>query len=288
MVYENSVDIILYLSIILSMKYDISQARLAYDSYTGNYGAANFAQFSPAYAQTNEDVREIFWTLAPKPGMHVLTVAGSGDQALRYKMAGAAHVDTFDITFNAKMMMDIKTTAIQKLSRADYVELINSVSRIRNIADIPQYQKIAEFLPEDTRQYIQNMCGARLVRGGLYFETLYNDEYAKLQKLITKPFNFIWTDLSELSTHLTQQYDHIYLSNILQYRPEPGYVTPLILNLTRFLKPGGLIVVNVVPFFVGQDIEVIRHLKRQVEAQGIGTVKMIHNHFFDMCVLQKR
>lgn len=55
-----------------------------------------------------------------------------------------------------------------------------------------------------------------------------------------------------------------------------------------YIKPGGLIVVNVVPFFVDQDIEVVRHLKRQVEAQGIGTVKMIHNHFFDMYVLQKR
>ena len=55
-----------------------------------------------------------------------------------------------------------------------------------------------------------------------------------------------------------------------------------------YIKPGGLIVVNVAPFFVDQDIEAVRHLKHQVEAQGIGRVKMIRNHFFDMCVLEKR
>lgn len=270
------------------MKYDIAQARSCYDLHTGDYGAANFAQFSPAYAQTNEDIREIFWVLQPKPGMRVLTVAGSGDQALHYAMAGASHIDTFDITFNAKMMMDIKTSAIQKLNRADYINLINSTSRTRNIADVPEFQQIIDYMPSDTRDYVRQMRGARLVRGGSYFEMLYNDEYARLRKIVKGPFNFVWTDLSDLSRHLKMEYDQIYLSNILQYRACPEYVTPLVLDLARFLKPGGVMVVNVAPFFVGEDLEVAMHLKQQATAQGVGTIKMIHDHFFDMCVLQKR
>ena len=286
---NSSVDIKIYLSIIFGMKYDIGQARSAYDSYTGDYGAANFANFSPAYAQTNEDIREVLsWGVRPAPGMDILTVAGSGDQALHYKMAGAAHVDTFDLTFNAKMMMDIKTTAIQKLNHADYTALINLVSRTRNIADVPQYRQIFNYMPADTRKYIQQMNGLRLVRGGIYFEALYSDEYAKLQKLITGPFNFIWTDLSELSAHLTRQYDQIYLSNILQYNADAEYIIPLVVDLARFLKPGGTMMVNVAPFFVGEDLDALRRLQAHVAQCGIGNVKFIHNRLYDMCILQKR
>ena len=271
------------------MKYDIDQARSEYDFTTGQHRGANFAKFSPAYATTNEDIREIMtWSMRPKPGQSVLTVAGSGDQALHYAMAGASHIDTFDITFNAKMMMDIKTTAIQKLNRADYTKFINSVSRTRNIADMPECGRFIDSMPADTRDYIQQMRGARLVRGGCYTEMLYNDEYAKLQKIIKGPFNFIWTDLSDLSRHLKMEYDQIYLSNILQYHARPEYATPLVLDLVRFLKPGGVMMVNVVPFFADDDLEVVMHLKHNVEKQGIGTVNLIHNHLYDMCMLKKR
>lgn len=270
------------------MKYNIYKARLEYNKKTGLHRGDNFAQYSPSYAVTNEDIREVLFALNPPQNAHILTVAGSGDQALHYAMAGASHIDTFDITFNAKMMMDIKTTAIQKLGRPDFIRLINGAARTNNITNISQYQQIAEFLPTDTRNYIQDMHGFRLVRDGAFYETFYNDEYAKLQKLVKEPFNFIWTDLKDLSSHLTQEYDQIYLSNIIQYHAHPEYVTPLIMKLTRFVKPGGIIMVNVVPYFVGDDIEVAQHLKYHAAKSDIGTVKIIQNHLFCMCVLQKR
>lgn len=270
------------------MKYNIYKARSEYNEKTGLHRGDNFAQYSQAYAVTNEDIREVLFALKPPQNAHILTVAGSGDQALHYKMAGVSHIDTFDITFNAKMMMDIKTTAIQKLGRLDFVRLLKEMARTDNIADISQYKKIAESLPADTRNYIQDMRGLRLVRGGAFYETFYNDEYAKLQKLVKEPFNFIWTDLKDLSSHLTQEYDQIYLSNILQYHAHPEYVTPLISDLVRFVKPGGIIMVNVVPYFVDDDMEVCMHLKQHIEKDGIGTVNIIQNHLFCMCVLQKR
>ena len=270
------------------MKYDIKQARLDYNLETGLYQGWGFSQYSPAYAKTNEDIREVLWNLNPQPNAHILTVAGSGDQALHYALSGAAHIDTFDITFNAKMMMDIKTTAIQKLERLDYLRLINAVARSRDMLSVPEYQQIEQFLPDDTRDYVRGMRGAHLVRSGSYFETLYNDEYAKLQKIVNRPFNFIWTDLADLGAHLTQEYDQIYLSNILQYHARPEFVAGLISGLARFVKPGGLIMVNVAPFFVGEDIEVARHLKQYAEKHGLGMVKLIYTHLYHMCVLQKR
>ena len=270
------------------MKYDIKQARLAYNNNTGCYGAANFAQYSPAYVNTNEDIREIIYMLNPGVGAHVLTVAGSGDQALHYKLAGASHIDTFDITFNAKMMMDIKTTAIQHLECADYDCMVRRIAMSNNILAAPMYQQIEKFMPADTRNHVRDMHGARLVRTGSYGEMLFKDEFAKLKKSITGPFNFIWTDLSDLSSHLTQTYDQIYLSNILQYNTDTKVVTPLIMDLARFLKPGGIMVVNVTAYFIPDDLEVVAHLKQHVAQSNIGVVKCMHNHLFDMCILQKR
>ena len=271
------------------MKYDIAQARSEYDFTTGQHRGANFAQFSPAYASTNEDIREIMtWSMRPKPGQSVLTVAGSGDQALHYAMAGASHIDTFDITFNAKMMMDIKTTAIQKLNFKDFRRLICMAGYEDCFADILQYQQIEDALPADIKQYVRDMRGAQLIRRGMGFDGVYNDEFEKLRKIIKGPFNFIWTDLKDLSRHLKIEYDQIYLSNILQYHARSEYVTPLVLDLTRFLKPGGIMMVNVAPFFADDDLEVVMHLRHNVEKQGIGTVDLIHNHLYDMCVLKKR
>ena len=276
------------LSILVSMKPDISQALLSYDIRTGRYAADNFAQYSPAYAVTNEDVREILSALKIKPNSHILTVAGSGDQALHYKLSGASHVDTFDITYNAKMIMDIKTTAIQNLPRSDYALLVSRCSRSNDICDIPQYQQIEQHMPTETREYIRHMRGMFLTRGGPCYDIIYNDEYTKLQKLIAEPFNFIWTDLPELSSHLTQKYDQIYLSNILQYHAKPEYIIPLVNDLSSFLNPGGTMMVNVAPFFVGEDIDALRQMKKSVEDNGIGSVKFIRTHLFHMCVLQKR
>lgn len=271
------------------MKVDMDLARSEYNFNSGQHRGANFARFSPAYATTNEDIREaLSLSMHPTPGMRVLTVAGSGDQPLQYKLAGASQIDTFDITFNAKMMMDIKTTAIKHLSHLDYKILVRQSGHVENISDIPQYQQIARHMPEDTQKYIRDMRGAYLVRHGMCYDMLNQNEFEKLKSMPHRPFNFIWTDLEHLSSHLTQQYDQIYLSNILQYHARPEYVTPLIMDLSRFLAPNGTMLINISPFFADDDMAVVRDLTRHVEKNNIGTVKYIHNHLYDACLLKKR
>ncbi len=274
------------------MEYDLSQARLAYDFVSGEYrkSSGNFACFSPAYVSTNEDVRDALLMLKPKPGARVLTVAGSGDQALFYKLAGAGHVDTFDITFNAKMMMDIKTAAIQVLDRNEYLRLFGQISHSRDIYKIPEYKKVVDYIPDDTREYVRQMRGVRLTRGGMsYMDTvLFKNEYDDLAKKINQPFNFIWTDLTDLSSKLTQSYDQIYLSNILQYRAQPEYITNVISDLATRLVSGGKILVNVAPWFDAVDITALRFLQNKIAQCGVGTVDFIKNHVHHMCVMRKR
>ena len=68
---------------------------------------AFFSQFSLAYIATNENIRyEIGLTETNKKS--ILTIAGSGDQPIFYSLNGAKDIDTFDISFCSKVIMDIK------------------------------------------------------------------------------------------------------------------------------------------------------------------------------------
>ena len=92
-----------------------------------------FSHYSPSYVLTNEDIRWVSG-LTQNKGPRVLTVAASGDHPMFYAMRGATNIDTFDISFCAKVAMDIKTAAIQKLSRDEYVQLLNDMHQAQRIA----------------------------------------------------------------------------------------------------------------------------------------------------------
>ncbi len=269
---------------------DIKQARLAYDSKSGVYidDAPNFACFSPAYVYTNECVRTALRALNPEQGARVLSVAASGDQPLFYKLAGASQVDTFDISFNAKMMMDIKTTAIQHLDRLDCIYLWGRINRGYEISDIAQYKKIAEFMPADTRGYIECMRGAQLVRtGGMLDLCLESKEFDNLKKSVNAPFEFKWTDLSDLSRHLTQEYDQMYLSNILQYNTSPEYMLRVANDLMAHLSVGGKILLNVAPFFYGDELIALKTLDADLRKRDVGYVNIMRDSHQVMAILQK-
>lgn len=272
------------------MSINLADARLAYDFQSGDYNKSspNFAQFSPAYVATNEDVREALRVLQPGRGASILTVAASGDQALLYKLAGAGRVDTFDITYNAKMIMDIKTSGIQRLEHVEYLRLLNQIKTSRDIYKIRQYQQIVEYMPDDTREYVRAMRGVRLTRGGILDTVLFTNEYACAKELIKEPFNFIWTDLTNLSARVTMQYDQIYLSNILQYNTSPEYVVGVICDLATKLKSGGKILVNIAPWFDGDELIAMKNLQALAAQSGLGLVKIIQNHVHHMCILEKR
>lgn len=181
----------------------------------------NFSNYSPAYTLSNENLR---WITGLTQGIakRVLTTAGSGDQAMFYAINGATHIDTFDTSFCARVVQNIKTVAIQHLTHDQYIELLNELHKTGNAMQLPLMSNIIPHLSDTDIQFIRDMNNCKIFGNGLspskypeYYPT--PDEYKKMQQCISTQFPFIWSDVESLHKHLTGEYDIINVSNIFQY-----------------------------------------------------------------------
>lgn len=203
-----------------------------------------FFQYSMAYVVTNENLRESMQFM-PVNRNQALVVAASGDHPLYCSLYGAKHVDTFDISYNAKCIMDIKTSAMKSLTHSEYINLLRELSETRNVKDVPNMDKISKFLPPIEWKYLCEMNGYRLFSNSKVTSDKFlvsNEEYEKLQEIVEKPYNFIMTDLASLSAHLTKSYDFIHLSNILDYVYDQGNKFFTIYPLLKHVNVGGRII----------------------------------------------
>lgn len=219
---------------------NIELARKFLSSVEGASG--KFAQYSAAYTITNEDLRHAY-KFMPKNAEDVLTVAASGDHPIFAMLYGAKNVDTFDISYNAKCIMDIKTAALQVLNRLEYCNLLEDLWAATDIQNIKNMDKIIPLLPIEEQKYMIDMRGLLLFNHGLATrkkqlptETEFND----MCKIIHKPFNFIWSDITSLHHHLNKSYDFIHLSNILDSMDEDNRILVLF-NMMRYIKPNGVL-----------------------------------------------
>jgi len=198
--------------------------------------------FLPAYVISNEDQR---WATTVVPNVRkVLTVAGSGDQAMFHTLAGATTVDTFDITINAHAIQDIKFAAIKNISLGEYIQLLNDLRLRLDFADTPTMRNLLPLLPNDTREIINQGRHDYMFCSGLGIKEYYENvpkipEYIKLRKILTKPFNFILCDLYDLSAKISNTYDFINLSNIFDYCYDAETQAKILRELTDHLNIGG-------------------------------------------------
>lgn len=175
-------------------------------------------QYRWAYVTTNEPIDK-YPTLVPPQNKRILTVAASGDQPLAYAAAGAAHIDTFDITINACAIMDFKTTALKMpVDKAEYEKLILSFKDLRKPYDL--FPHIVNNMPDRTRAlmeyHTENWFNGVFTTE--YFKSVYEPHFdAITRNALNTPFNFIWTDLINLHKYLDCTYDIIYLSNIFDH-----------------------------------------------------------------------
>lgn len=201
--------------------------------------------FFPAYTISNEDLR---WATTQIPNSNrVLTTAGSGDQALFYKIAGATHIDTFDFTPYARVIQDIKTTAIQNLTREDYVRLINDLYGARNPEAVKNMPHIMYSMPGASAEILRKHRAPDMFNAGcaacMYPHNLPTDaEYKKLKSEIHEPFKFILSDLAELHAKLTTEYDLINLSNIFDKSYDWKEQVYTLANLIKHVRVGGKII----------------------------------------------
>lgn len=179
---------------------------------------------------------------------NVLTVAASGEQALRYTLAGAKHIDTFDLTYFAKVVQDLKTTALPVCNRAEFYGILNNM-HLSWAVDFSVEDLINKLpnLPSESARALREMQNCPIF--GIQSDNPYyarqkpltGIEYAKLQQTVKRPFNFIWTDIRKLHTQLNQKYDVINISNIFDWTGKYSIV-PILQNLFPYLKPNGYII----------------------------------------------
>lgn len=207
-----------------------------------------FSEYSSTYITTNEDLRTSMKYM-PEKCNRALTVAASGDHPLFCSLYGAKHVDTFDISYNAKCIMDIKIAAIGKFKRSDYVVLLENLYRHKDITCVPNINKISNKLSPIEYEYMCSMAGLKLFDyggwGGEDNPRFPNkQEYQKLRKLVKKPYEFYWTDLANLSTCLVEKYDCIHLSNIFDYIRDRGFQITILERLLKHVNVGGRILIQ--------------------------------------------
>lgn len=207
---------------------------------------------SAAYIVTNEYLRRTITDLMPENCNRVLTVAASGDHPLFCSLYGAKYVDTFDISRNAKCVMDIKTAAIQCLNRSKYLDLLENLWWTNDVATVPDMDKISKMLPQNEFEYLCSMKGQRLFNRGSWEghsnpELPTDAEYQKLQNIIKQNYNFIRTDIAQLSTYLTQGYDFIHVSNIFDYVYKAKDRIDMLCSLLKYVNVGGRICIQYFP-----------------------------------------
>lgn len=202
-----------------------------------------FGAYSPAYVSTNEDWRFAMQELQPN-GKTVLTVMGGGDQAIAFAMSGAKSIDTFDTSYFAKVMMDIKSAAIQTMGKKQYSQFITDLHKATSIKDVDGYDVIKPVCNRQSMTVAKQMTGYKIFSNGTGVREEYmptDEEFNAAKKIINMPMNFIWSDLRTLDTHLKKKYDIIYLSNIFEYFNNSADITNVLNNLGAHLNPNGQI-----------------------------------------------
>lgn len=247
---------------------DYKEAILYYDAKTGLYKRVmdGFCKFSPAYTISNEFLNAAMGTLKPQ-GKSVLTVAGSGDQPFFYKIYGASHVDTFDISYCAKVVMDVKTAAVQNLNHNEYKKFLDSIGTASvHIPDVQNYDRISSGLSQDVKDFMNLMKGLKYrLNSGYNFNMPTSEQYQKLQSSINKPCDFIWSDVMSLSGHLTRKYDQMYLSNIFQYNCDTDKTIKLVKDLLPSLNDGGEIMLYVTPWLKDEELNVLKQVEKSLQ-----------------------
>lgn len=234
----------------MNKKIDIKSAHASYSTPNHIGGGLyiphpdNSMDYSCAYVISNEELR--FTTgLTADRAKRVLTITGSGDQALFYALAGATHIDTFDVTYCARAIMDIKTTAIGQLNLGQYGALLSSLHKNPHCTSVENMQGILQKMPQQSAGFIRDMDNYYIFGNGLapeyYPDHMFNDqEYKKLKSKIKAPFNFIWSDAMHVHEHLTMEYDVINLSNIFEWAPQT--TIPTLESLRKHIRVGGHII----------------------------------------------
>ena len=159
----------------------------------------------------------------------VLTVAASGDHAFECYARGAKHVDTFDINYRQKPIMELKNHMIKNIPYEDFVDFFFTRSRFFDIKIIEPI--MSQFSPSLQMfldlYYSMGNAGRKLFayHGELGFMAHYDNKYYSneekynlLATKLPKNISFSHIDISGITTKFAKKYDFIILSNIFDFQ----------------------------------------------------------------------
>lgn len=182
---------------------------------------------APVFLFTNENIAGYLKQMNSVAGKSVLTVAASGDHAFECVLNGASHIDTFDINYLQKHVMELKAKMIKHLPYYDFMRFFFSKKQFfdHNIIKpiwhtfspglrvfLNKYYKTQN---SDTFRYQQSQATCYTVDKISYI----NDEqaYKHLGHVLPNQINFKQTDLMNITDKFNTVYDTILLSNISEY-----------------------------------------------------------------------
>lgn len=181
----------------------------------------------PVFLFTNENIADYLKKLGNVSGKDVLTVAASGDHAFESFLCGANHVDTFDINYLQKHVMELKTKMIKNLSYHDFMRFFFSHKKFFDREIIrPIWNKLSPGTRMFLKKYYERKDQVMFVYGSSqdsYYNldkiSYINDEkaYEHLGKILPDKIRFKHTDISNISNKFDGVYDIILMSNIFEY-----------------------------------------------------------------------
>lgn len=231
-----------------------------------------FCQIYPFTTQ-NLKAQYSFFNLKDK---EILTILGSGDQVLELLLSGATKIDTFDINPLAELYFKLKEASFKaNITKEEYLNFFRYVDypgfakTNRNCFNHDTYRNIEPNLDTDSKYFWSNLFleykpeiireKNRLFNADEYREKIFEKilnyyNYSNFELLKSKirslEFSFIESNLKELDSKLTHQYDFIDLSNIIRYADHMWEETPLekyrklIDKLIPYLKEDGSIIIG--------------------------------------------
>ena len=198
-----------------------------------------FDTYSFIYKKTNERLQDITDILENKK--KVLSVIGSGDQILNVLLSNPEKVDAFDISVFPRFFLELKIAAIKTLSKEEYIAFfIDDIDhKNEEYYDELYFEKIASKLPTKEKEFWDHLFNFNDwydIYNSMLFSSepviksyaltqnkyLREEEYYKLREILehTK-INYIQSDILDLE--IDEEYDLIYLSNIVQYVNKEEY-----------------------------------------------------------------
>ena len=212
----------------------------------GNHNA-----FGRAYLFTNENIAE-YVKKFDLQGKRILSVAAGGDHAFESLLAGASFVDTFDINYAQKPIVELKNHMIKSLPYEDFMDFFFDKTHFFDQKIIePIWNKFSyELQLYLDWYYCMGPSAARFMFVyGQSNATSYNKEnisyiadknkYNALAQRLPKQIRFTHANAYEISKKIDIRYDIILLSNILDYLDIPR-IKPfdtLVHCYNRLLKP---------------------------------------------------